>query len=50
MKAHAENVKALQQLTAASLYNNGLIDETIKLYQDRKIKRFDTAKCIVNNL
>ena len=50
MKVPAENIKSLQQLTAASIYNKELLSETIKLYQDRKIKRIDTAKCIVNNL
>ena len=26
------------------------IDEAIKLYQDRKIERFDTARSVINNL
>jgi hypothetical protein len=50
MKATKQNVKALQQLAASSKYNKELINEVIELYQDRKIERFDTAKCIINNL
>jgi len=50
MKAHTENVKALQQMTAASKYNKEQIKEVIELYKIRKIERFDTVKCIRNNL
>ena len=50
MKAHAENVKALRQLATASKYNIEQINVVIQLFQDRKIERFDTAKCIIDNL
>ena len=46
MKAQTENVKALQQMAAASKYNKEQIKEVIELYKIRKIERFDTAKCI----
>ena len=50
MKATKENVNALHQLAASSTYNKELINDVIQLYQDRKIERLDTAKCIINNL
>ena len=50
MKAHTENVKSLQQLAASSKYNKEQIKEVIDLYKIRKIERFDTAKCIIDNL
>ena len=50
MKAHTENAKALQQLAAASKYNKEQINEVVGLYTIRKIERFDTANCIINNL
>ena len=50
MNAHTENVKALQQLAAASKYNKEQINDVIELYKIRKIERIDTAKCIINNL
>ena len=50
MKAHTENVKALQQLATASKYNKEQINEVVQLYQLRKIERVDTGKCIINNL
>ena len=50
MKPTQKNVKALQQLAAASKYNTEQTNEVIQLYQNRKIERFDTAKCIINNL
>ena len=50
MKAHTETVEALKQLAAASKYNKEQINEVIELYKIRKIERFDTAKCIIDNL
>ena len=50
MKVPIVNIESLQQLAAASNYNKELVNEATKLYQDRKIERFDTAKCIINNL
>ena len=43
MKAHIENVKALQQLANNSKYSKEQINEVIQLYQIRKIERLDTT-------
>ena len=50
MKVKAVDMQYLKYLSSFSKRNTSEIDQVIKLFQERKIERFDTARSIIDNL
>ena len=50
MKVSSINIHLLKSLESKSKHNNTEIAQVIKLYKERKIERFDTARNIINDL
>ena len=50
MKVKAADIRDLKVLGLVSKRNTSEIAQAIKLFQERKIERFDTARSIINDL
>ena len=50
MKVKAVDMQYLKYVSSFSKRNTSEIDQVIKLFQERKIERFDTARSIIDNL
>ena len=50
MKVKAADVRSLKVLGLVSKRNTSEIAQVVKLFQERKIERFDTARSIINDL